>query len=121
MSDQHFSLVEKTTESFMAENIINNRPRQLFSSKTGLGVLHMVSHCERTSYRISSSFQFVGCLTNKQVQLNHSSETRIICQEQTPYICTCFHKNYHHRCHQLKTLELKKSRSSWRYTCSCIC
>ena len=67
----------------MAENIINTRPRQLFSSKTGLGVLHMVSHCERTSYQISSSFQLGGCLTIKQLQLNHSRETHIICQEQT--------------------------------------
>ena len=94
--------------------------------------------------------------TIKQLQLNHSRETHIICQEQTifnkidnvdrisqfganskiwsrvnfailtvpitqnPFIWS-FHRNYHHRCHQLKTLELKKSRSSWRYTCSCIC
>ena len=82
MSDQHFSLVEKISESLMAENIINTRPMQLFSSKTGLGASYMVSHSERTSYQISSSFRLGGCLTNKQLQLNNSVETRIICQEQ---------------------------------------
>ena len=43
----------------------------------------MVSHSERTSYQISSSFRLGGCLTNKQLQLNNLVETRIICQEQT--------------------------------------
>ena len=75
-------LVEKISESLMAENIINTTPRQLFSSKTGLGASYMVSHSERTSYQISSSFRLGGCLTNKQLQLNNSVETRIICQEQ---------------------------------------
>ena len=51
----------------MAENIINTRPRELFSSKTALGALHMVSHSERTSDQISSGFQFEVCLTNKQL------------------------------------------------------